>query len=183
MAEAACRANNLVGSAGASEALLFCLRSRVGAGRGAWRSTRGSGALKTHRVDESGTRQAEVSGSNIRRLSRWCLGGCGTGGTGFLGAECRGHSPATGFRRGVRTQEPHCGRRREPALGGWALSRQWRLVMGGVEINLGGGGHGVGADQTRVETAHPGGSLCTDFPGSGTGDGGHISEADRVRLW
>ena len=94
-----------------------------------------------------------------------------------------GHSPATGCRRGVRTQEPHCGRQREPASGGWALSCQWRLVIGGVEINLGGGGRGTGADQTHVETAHPGGSLCMDFLRSGTGDGRHISEADRVRLW
>ena len=40
MAEAARRANNLVGSAGTSEALLFCLRSCVRAGWGLEINTR-----------------------------------------------------------------------------------------------------------------------------------------------
>lgn len=77
----------------------------------------------------------------------------------------------------------HCGRRREAASAGWALSCQWRLVIGGVAVSPGGRGHGAGADQTPVETAHPGGSLSTDFPGRRTGDGRHILEADRVRVW
>lgn len=77
-----------------------------------------------------------------------------------------------------------------PIVGGWGASfgrsgfivsveagHQWSFSKPGRRA------HGAGADQTRVETAHPGGSLCTDFPGSGTGDGGHISEADRVQVW
>lgn len=63
------------------------------------------------------------------------------------------------------------------------LSCQWRLVISGVAVSPGGGGHGAGADQTPVETAHTGGSLSMDFPGRRTGGGGHISEADRVRVW
>ena len=66
---------------------------------------------------------------------------------------------------------------------GLYLVSQWRLVIGGVAVSPGGRGHGAGADQTPVETAHPGGSLSTDFPGRRTGDGRHILEADRVKVW